>query len=186
MVLLEGDREKAEITESHFFDCWWALFGMRTITAPRGNDQERVTVYTNHRLTLATSTSDGGLRILDARRDGGREGEVVLHGGGGAAATQGELRHLHPLGDSPRRSLIAGRLLHFLRVYCLLELDMLCDCVTRGYGDHSPLTRPKEGVTHGGRCQRGAVCRWLGGGGSRGGLRGSRRARVLRGAPTHS
>ena len=25
-------------------------------------------------------------------------------------------------------------------VYCLLELNMLCDCVTRGCGDHSPLT----------------------------------------------
>ena len=25
-------------------------------------------------------------------------------------------------------------------IYCLLELNMLCDCVTRGCGDHSPLT----------------------------------------------
>jgi len=25
-------------------------------------------------------------------------------------------------------------------IYCLLELDMLCDCVKRGGGDHSPLT----------------------------------------------
>jgi len=25
-------------------------------------------------------------------------------------------------------------------LYCLLELNMLCDCVTRGYGAHSPLT----------------------------------------------
>ena len=40
----------------------------------------------------------------------------------------------------------------------LLELIMLCDYITRGYGDHPPLTivvprgsRPKEGVTHGGR-----------------------------------
>ena len=24
-------------------------------------------------------------------------------------------------------------------IYCLLELNMLCDCVTRGCGDHSPL-----------------------------------------------
>ena len=27
-----------------------------------------------------------------------------------------------------------------LVIYCLLELNMLCDCVTRGCGDHSPLT----------------------------------------------
>jgi hypothetical protein len=53
------------------------------------------------------------------------------------------------------------------RIYCLLELNMLCLNVTRGYGDHSPLTRPKEEVTHGGRCRRGRVCRCLGGGGSR-------------------
>jgi hypothetical protein len=26
------------------------------------------------------------------------------------------------------------------RIYCLLEFNMLCDCVTRGCGDHSPLT----------------------------------------------
>ncbi len=25
-------------------------------------------------------------------------------------------------------------------IYCLLELNMLCVCVTRGYGDHSRLT----------------------------------------------
>ena len=25
-------------------------------------------------------------------------------------------------------------------IYCLLELNMLWECVTRGYGDHSPLT----------------------------------------------
>jgi len=25
-------------------------------------------------------------------------------------------------------------------IYCLLDLNMLCDCVTRGCGDHSPLT----------------------------------------------
>jgi len=29
---------------------------------------------------------------------------------------------------------------------------MLVDSVTRGYSDHSPLTRPKEEVTHDGRC----------------------------------
>jgi hypothetical protein len=37
-----------------------------------------------------------------------------------------------------------------------------CDCVTRGYGDHSPRTRPKEEVTHGGRGRRGDVCTTLG------------------------
>ena len=38
--------------------------------------------------------------------------------------------------------------------FVLLELIMLCDYITRGYGDHPPLTivvprgaRPKEGVT---------------------------------------
>ena len=29
---------------------------------------------------------------------------------------------------------------NFVNIYCLLELNMLCDCVTRGCGDHSPLT----------------------------------------------
>jgi len=43
---------------------------------------------------------------LDIRqRDSGREGEVVLHGGGNAAAAKGVLRDLHPVGDSPCRSL---------------------------------------------------------------------------------
>ena len=41
----------------------------------------------------------------DTRGDGGREGEVVLDVGGSAVATEGELCHLHPLGDSARRSL---------------------------------------------------------------------------------
>ena len=38
-----------------------------------------------------------------------------------------------------------------MSIYCLLELNMLCLNATRGYGDHSLLTRPKEEVTHGGR-----------------------------------
>jgi len=52
-----------------------------------------------------TSTSDGGLRILDIRRrDGGRENEVVLHVGGNAVAAN-VLGDLNPLGDCPCRSL---------------------------------------------------------------------------------
>jgi len=27
-----------------------------------------------------------------------------------------------------------------MNIHCLLELNMLCKCVTRGCGDHSPLT----------------------------------------------
>jgi len=30
-------------------------------------------------------------------------------------------------------------------MYYLLELNMLCDCVTRGCGDHSPSRRPRSG-----------------------------------------
>ena len=33
----------------------------------------------------------------------GRVGEVVLHVGGNAVASEGVLRHVHPLGDSLRR-----------------------------------------------------------------------------------
>ena len=33
----------------------------------------------------------------------------------------------------------------------LIGIRTLFDGVTRGYGDHSPLTRPEEEVTHGGR-----------------------------------
>ena len=29
----------------------------------------------------------------------------------------------------------------------IIGIRTLCDSVTRGYGDHSPLTRPKEEVT---------------------------------------
>ena len=34
----------------------------------------------------------------------GRVGEVALHVGGSAVASQGVLRHVHPLNDSPRQS----------------------------------------------------------------------------------
>jgi hypothetical protein len=33
----------------------------------------------------------------------------------------------------------------------IFGIRMLFDSVTRGYGDHSSITRPKEEVTHGGR-----------------------------------
>jgi len=55
--------------------------------------------------TDTTSTNDGGLWNLGTRREGGRKGEVVPRLKGSAAATEGVLRHLHPLGDSPRSSL---------------------------------------------------------------------------------
>ena len=45
---------------------------------------------------------------LDIRRDGSREGEVVLRVGESAGATEGVLRHMHPLGDSARRRLRGG------------------------------------------------------------------------------
>ena len=38
----------------------------------------------------------------------GRVGEVVLRVGGNAVASEGVLRHVHPLGDSPRRGLADG------------------------------------------------------------------------------
>ena len=31
-----------------------------------------------------------------------------------------------------------------MMIYCLLELNMLCDCVTRGCGDHSPQRPPRS------------------------------------------
>ena len=40
--------------------------------------------------------------------NGGRVGEVVLHVGGNAVASEGVLRHVHPLGDSPRHCLADG------------------------------------------------------------------------------
>ena len=66
--------------------------GFYSVTALRENDQERVTVYTKHRLKLhpqTTLTNDGGLKNLDTRRDGGRIGKIVLHVGGSAVALEG-------------------------------------------------------------------------------------------------
>jgi len=50
------------------------------------------------------SKNDEALGSFGTRRDGGREGLVVLHVGGNAVATEGVLRHLHPLGNSTCRS----------------------------------------------------------------------------------
>ena len=80
--------------------------GLYSVTALRENDQERVTGYTKHRLKLHSQTkltNDGGLKNLDTRGDSGRVGEIVLHVGGSAVAPEGVLRHMHPLGNSPRR-----------------------------------------------------------------------------------
>ena len=44
------------------------MSGLYSVTALRENDQERVTVYTKHRLKLhsqTTLTNDGGLKNLD-------------------------------------------------------------------------------------------------------------------------
>ena len=63
--------------------------GLYSVTALRENDQERVTVFTKHRLKLhpqTTLTNDGGLKNLDTRGDGGRVGEIILHIGGSAVA----------------------------------------------------------------------------------------------------
>ena len=49
--------------------------GLYSVTALRENDQERITVYTKHRLKLhsqSTLTNNGGLKNLDSRRDGGQ------------------------------------------------------------------------------------------------------------------
>jgi len=44
--------------------------------------------------------------VLDVRRrEGDREGEVVLHVWGNSVATEGMLGDLNPVGDGPRRSL---------------------------------------------------------------------------------
>ena len=48
------------------------------------------------------------MKNLDTRRDCGRIGKIVLHGGGSAVAPEGVLRHVHPLGDSQRRCLADG------------------------------------------------------------------------------
>ena len=104
---------------------------------------------------------EGTQKNLDDRRYGGREEQRIV--GGGAGAAQGVTGHLRALGDrtgstvtndgasvpevlTPAKleSVLDGRcrrtkLVHS-NIYCLLELNMLCDCVTRGCGDHSPLT----------------------------------------------
>ena len=85
--------------------------GLYSVTALPENNQERVTVYTKHRLKLHPQTTlpnNGGLKNLDTRGDGGRIGEIVLHIGGSAVAPEGVLRQVHPLGDSPRRCLADG------------------------------------------------------------------------------
>ena len=81
--------------------------GLYSVTALREDDQERVTVYTKHRRTLQAQVTEA-LGSQDTRRDGGREGEVVLHGGGNAVAAKGVLGDLNPLGDSPCRILADG------------------------------------------------------------------------------
>ena len=65
--------------------------GLYSVTALRENDQERVTVYTRHRLKLYSQTAltnDGGLKNLDTRGDGDRISEVMLHGGENAVASE--------------------------------------------------------------------------------------------------
>ena len=101
------------------------------------------TVRTKHQLNLDPNP-EGTQKNLDDRRYGGREEQRIPHVGGGAGAAQGVTGHLRALGDRTGSTVTSV-------VYCLLELNMLCDWVTRGCGDHSPLTRPKEEVTHGGR-----------------------------------
>jgi len=34
--------------------------------------------------------------------------------------------------------------LKYGNIYCLLQLNMLCDCVTRGCGDHSPVWKLEQ------------------------------------------
>ena len=59
----------SQIACSFFF----IVGGLYSVTALRENDQERVTVYTKHRLKLhsqTTPTNDGDLKNLDTRGDG--------------------------------------------------------------------------------------------------------------------
>ena len=77
--------------------------GLYSVTALRENNQERVTVYTQHLLKLhsqTTLTNDGGLKKLDTRRDGGRIGKIVLHVGGSAVAPEAPPRAPAGPGDS--------------------------------------------------------------------------------------
>jgi len=135
-----------------------------------------------------TSTSDGGLRILDIRRrEGGRESEVVLHGGVNAAAVasatpphwslpagyekRGAIAPMAPALTPGENLGLAGNIGPVLQVATVIPRDGTCswqgvvssiscarrprgvvrhiscigirtlrDSVTRGYGDHSPLT----------------------------------------------
>jgi hypothetical protein len=48
--------------------------------------------------------------------------------------------HTRPHNPFVIRAIIDEYLLAYVLVYCLLELNMLCDCGTQGCGDHSPLT----------------------------------------------
>ena len=53
------------------------------VAALRENDKQRFTAYTRTALDTdqTTSTNEEALRSLETRRDGGREGEVVLRVG---------------------------------------------------------------------------------------------------------
>ena len=70
-------------------------------------------------------------------------------------------KSMHARGKSPERKKRFGILIK-VRYISFIGIRTLFDQITRGYGDHSPLTRPKEEVTHGGRCRRGRGCRRLG------------------------
>ena len=54
--------------------------GLYLVAALRENDKQRFTAYTRTALDTdqTTSTNEEALRSLETRRDGGREGEVVL------------------------------------------------------------------------------------------------------------
>ena len=73
----------------------------------------------------------GGSQVLFGSRVAKREAEGTVH-------TKHQLTQTEPkalFGNG-----VGRRQLFNLFIYCLLELNMLCDYVTRGYGDHSPLT----------------------------------------------
>ncbi len=79
--------------------CGWALFGNRA-AGKRPREGQSV-CKTPSKTTI---TNHGGLKNFDTPRDGGQEGEIVLRVWGSAVAPEGVLHHVHPLGDSPRRS----------------------------------------------------------------------------------
>jgi len=62
-------------------------------------------VYTKHQLTKTLVTEAWGLSHGVRRREGGREGEVILRVWENAVATEGMLGNLNTLGDGPGRSL---------------------------------------------------------------------------------